>query len=115
MTLGEKLVTVRKNAGHKQSETAEITGVSRATLSYYELDGREPNIGFIQRFCEEYGISVAWLLGLKEGDGDVVVLFSGRDETKRARALLNRAIDMCKEALDELEMTQGKSRMWEDE
>lgn len=42
MTFSEKLLIVRKNAGHTQNKMAKLVGISRASLNYYENNTREP-------------------------------------------------------------------------
>lgn len=108
MTFSEKLMALRKSVGEKQEEMAERTGVSRTTLSYYENHVRESGIDFLRKLCEEYGVSPAWMLGLEEGDNDVMILTLTTDEVKEAVFAVKKAVQKCNEALNKLELQQGR-------
>jgi transcriptional regulator with XRE-family HTH domain len=108
MTFSEKLLIVRKNAGHTQNKMAKLVGISRASLNYYENNTREPGIGFLRNVCEVYGVSPAWMLGLEEGRDDVVVLVPGTDEAMEAIKRIKAAVTECKKAISALEVTCNK-------
>lgn len=108
MTFSEKLITLRKNVGEKQEEMAERTGVSQSTLSCYENHVREPGIDFLRKLCEEYGVSPAWMLGLEEGDNDVMILSLTKDEVKESVFAVKSAVQKCNEALNKLELLQER-------
>lgn len=108
MTFSEKLITVRKNAGHTQNKMAKLVGISRESLNHYEKHVREPGIDFLRNVCQVYGVSPAWMLGLREGRDDVVVLVPGTDETTEAINHIKAAVKECREAISALELTYSK-------
>jgi len=66
LTVGEKLVMLRKSMGLTQAKAAERMGLTRPTLNGYENNIRKPNIHIIKRIAEYYGVSVDYLLGEEE-------------------------------------------------
>lgn len=110
MTFSKKLIAVRKNAGHTQSEMAKLTGISRVSINHYENDVREPKLSFLRSLCEVYGVSPAWLLGLEEGLDDVMILVPGTKETENAAKMIQKAMEQCNAALNALQMTYGKPK-----
>lgn len=63
--MGKRLKLARKNAKMSQEEVAEILNISRSNISKYENDKLEPNIYTIKQFCELYGITADYLLGIE--------------------------------------------------
>lgn len=68
MSLGKHLFDARKKSGLSQEETAEKLGVSRQTISKWELDETLPDICQSKRLAGLYGLS---LDALVEFDLDV--------------------------------------------
>lgn len=62
MTLGERLTELRKKDNLSQEEMAEKLGVSRQTISKWELDQSLPDFDKILPICKLYGISSEELL-----------------------------------------------------
>lgn len=60
---GENLRLLREAIGVTQGEFASRTGVSRATLSAYELGARTPDLNFVNAVSLVTGCSTAYLLG----------------------------------------------------
>lgn len=63
--VGKRLLFLRKQAGYKQQEVAEIIGISRAALSYYEKGDRSADIETLYKLCIFYEVSIDYLFGLK--------------------------------------------------
>lgn len=57
-TIGDKLKTLRKGRKLTQLELAEKMGLSRATISNYEVGRRSPHLTELQRFATFYGVSL---------------------------------------------------------
>lgn len=57
-SIGDKLKTLRKGRRLTQQELAERMGLSRATISNYELGRRSPHLSELRRFAEFYGVSL---------------------------------------------------------
>lgn len=56
--LGKKLMTLRKGRGLTQHQLAEKMGISRATISNYEVGRRSPHLADLRRFAEFYGVGL---------------------------------------------------------
>ena len=66
MTLGEKLQTLRRQAGISQEDLAERLGVSRQAISKWELDKTVPEVRYIVALSGLFHVSTDALL--KEGE-----------------------------------------------
>lgn len=62
MTVGEKLLDLRKKKGLSQEEIASLLNVSRQTISKWETDQTTPDFDKIVPICNLYGISANYLL-----------------------------------------------------
>lgn len=56
--IGNKLQTLRKGRKLSQQELADKMGVSRATISNYEVGRRAPHLSELKRFAEFYGVGL---------------------------------------------------------
>lgn len=63
MTLGEKLYQLRKNSNLTQEQLSEKVGVSRQTISKWELDETAPDIKQAQLLSRIFNISLDELTG----------------------------------------------------
>lgn len=57
-TIGSKLKTLRKGRKLTQIELSEKLGLSRATVSNYEVGRRTPHLSELRRFAEFYGVGL---------------------------------------------------------
>lgn len=62
MTLGEKILNMRKARGWSQEELADRTGVSRQAVSRWESGSAKPDADKIIAICDLFGISADYLL-----------------------------------------------------
>ena len=62
MTLGEKILNLRKARGWSQEELADRTGVSRQAVSRWESGSAKPDADKIVVICDLFGISADYLL-----------------------------------------------------
>jgi len=62
MTLGEKIQQLRKASGISQEQLAEQLGVSRQSVSKWELDDAVPEIGKVVMLSDLFSISTDELL-----------------------------------------------------
>ena len=62
MRIGEKITTLRVKAGMSQEQLAESLGVSRQSVSKWEMDQALPQIDKVLPMCELFGISTDQLL-----------------------------------------------------
>ena len=103
MSLGTRLMLLRKESGLRQEDLAEISGVSQAYIAKIER-GRVTNVGiaYIEMLAKALDVRVAYLLGLS----DVVVDEEDAEEvlgTKEAQPTYNAIDPTTKELLDLIE------------
>ncbi|MGB9662429.1 MAG: helix-turn-helix domain-containing protein [Moorellaceae bacterium] len=63
MTLGQKLVELRKSKGLTQEELAKILNVSRGAVSMWEIDQRVPDRLVLGKIADLFEVSIDYLLG----------------------------------------------------
>ncbi|MBP3521309.1 MAG: helix-turn-helix transcriptional regulator [Oscillospiraceae bacterium] len=69
MTLGERIQSLRKDAGLSQEELGEKLGVARQSVSKWESDTTIPELDKLIAMSKLFHISVGALLGLEESEG----------------------------------------------
>ena len=57
-SIGYKLKTLRKGQRMTQQYVADKVGITRATLSNYEIDRRTPDLKTLRKLAECYGVSL---------------------------------------------------------
>lgn len=62
MTIGEKILNLRKARGWSQEELAERIGVTRQAVSRWEADSAKPDADKIIAVCDLFGVSADYLL-----------------------------------------------------
>ncbi len=62
MTLGQKLTNLRKARGMTQEELSEAVGVTRQTISKWELDTSTPDLDYLCRLCDLFGVTADYLI-----------------------------------------------------
>lgn len=60
--LGKKIADIRNREQFLQGEFAEIMGVSKNTLSYYERGINKPDAEFLYKLSNKFNISLDWLI-----------------------------------------------------
>lgn len=63
---GERLLKIREESGETQDQLAEAIGITRQSLSRYEVSDRTPNIEIVYNIATHYKVSVDYLLGLSD-------------------------------------------------
>ena len=86
MTIGERLLNLRKQKNLSQEELANILDVSRQTVSKWETDQSTPDFDKIVPLCNYFGITTDELLTGKEN------LVEGNKDDSRKRFARNVAI-----------------------
>ncbi|MEG0366993.1 MAG: helix-turn-helix transcriptional regulator [Coprobacillus sp.] len=61
MSIGERLKTLRVEAGLTQKEVAETLKMSKPIVSQYESDQRTPSLGKLIRFSRFYKASLDYI------------------------------------------------------
>jgi transcriptional regulator with XRE-family HTH domain len=92
-SIGHKLKTLRKGRKLTQEKAAEMLGITRATVSNYEVGRRSPHITELKRIADFYGVGLDYF-GIVPTD-EVFDLIS------RAREVF-QSDDVPKEKKDEL-------------
>lgn len=73
MTMGEKILKLRKARQWNQEDLAEQIGVTRQAVSRWESDSAKPDADKIISLCDLFGVSADYLLREQyTGDGPVV-------------------------------------------
>lgn len=66
-SIGEKIRTVRKDAGLTQTQLAQRMGVTKQTVSLYENGGVNPTAKMLAKFAAGLKVPVGLLVGDEEG------------------------------------------------
>ena len=84
MTLGQNILKMRKKSGLSQEELGEKVGVTRQTISNWELDETQPNPDQLKGLSKALNISVDDLI---ENDIQNVVLSKVKLTEKQTRTI----------------------------
>jgi len=60
---GERIARLREENGLTQEELSLKIGISRAALSHYEKNRRQPDYDTIRKLADFFGVSVDYVLG----------------------------------------------------
>ena len=63
MTMGEKILNMRKARGWSQEELAERIGVTRQAVSRWEAGGSYPDMNLIPSIANYFGVTIDELFG----------------------------------------------------
>lgn len=63
MSIGIRIANLRKERRWTQLQTSTLLGISRAALSHYEKNRREPDSETLTRFADLYKVSIDYLVG----------------------------------------------------
>ena len=64
MTFGEKIRMLREKAEMNQTQLGKAVHMTQRRISYIECDKYEPSMDDIRVFCEFFGVSADYLLGI---------------------------------------------------
>lgn len=67
MTIGERLKATRIDHDEYQKDIADAIQCSEMQIRRYEYDQSEMTISKLKAFCEHYGVSADYILGLPKG------------------------------------------------
>ena len=67
--LGERIASLRKEAGLSQQAMADALEIAQQTYANYEVARARPSVAMLPELAKFFGISVDELLGLKNGLG----------------------------------------------
>ncbi|MFC4103175.1 helix-turn-helix domain-containing protein [Paenibacillus xanthanilyticus] len=63
MNIGSRIAKLREDRGWTQEQTSASLGISRAALSHYEKNRREPDSETLLKFANLFHVSVDYLVG----------------------------------------------------
>ncbi|MFB9330958.1 helix-turn-helix domain-containing protein [Paenibacillus aurantiacus] len=63
MNIGSRIAKLREDRGWTQEQTSGSLGISRAALSHYEKNRREPDSETLLKFANLFHVSVDYLVG----------------------------------------------------
>ncbi|AZN40009.1 helix-turn-helix domain-containing protein [Paenibacillus albus] len=63
MGIGNRISKLRDDRGWTQEQTAGLLGISRAALSHYEKNRREPDTETLSKFADLFKVTVDFLVG----------------------------------------------------
>lgn len=67
LKFGEKIKAFREDLDMNQTELGKMVNMTQRKISYIECGKCEPSIEDIKSFCNFFGVSADYLLGLKKG------------------------------------------------
>ena len=88
MTIGERLLNLRKEKNLSQEELANVLDVSRQTISKWETDQTTPDFDKIVPLCEYFGITSDELLS---GKKDII---KSKEDDRKGKFARNIAISV---------------------
>lgn len=94
--IGKKLQQLRKGRRLTQQQLAEKMGVTRATVSNYEVGRRTPHLSELKRFAEFYGVGLDYF--------EVIATDEIFDLLTRAKAVFESG-SVSQETKDELHIS----------
>ena len=78
MLIGKKLREARKKSDLNQSQVAELIGINKAQLSYYETATREINLNILEKLANLYGYKIDYFVtGSEVKDPEIQIAFRG--------------------------------------
>lgn len=107
MTLAEKIMSLRKKAGWSQEELAEKLGVTRQSVSKWEVASSTPDITKIVQMSKLFGVTTDYLLcdEISEVVGDVLV--DNRQESEH-KEIVKKTVTL-EEATDYIDLMRSIS------
>lgn len=64
--LGSRIRELREDKRWTQPYLAELLGVSKSVISFWENDVNEPKASYLAKMAEVFGVSAGYLLGLEQ-------------------------------------------------
>ncbi|KOP66676.1 XRE family transcriptional regulator [Bacillus sp. FJAT-18019] len=63
MSYGSRIAKLREQKGWTQEELSELIGISRASLSHYEKNRREPNLETLTKLADVFQTTIDQIIG----------------------------------------------------
>lgn len=97
-SIGAKLKTLRKGRKLTQEQAAEKLGITRATVSNYEVGRRSPHISELKRIADFYGVGLDYF-GIVPADEIFDLLSRAREVFKNENVPKEKKEDLFKELM----------------
>ena len=96
--IGTKLKTLRKGRKYTQQELADKLGITRCTVSNYEVGRRTPHLTELKRFAEFYGVDLSYF-GVASKDEIFDLLSRAKEVFKNESIPQDKKDDLYKELM----------------
>ena len=96
--IGTKLKTLRKGRKYTQQELADKLGITRCTVSNYEVGRRTPHLTELKRFAEFYGVDLSYF-GVASKDEIFDLLSRAKEVFKNDNIPQDKKDDLYKELM----------------
>lgn len=97
-TIGHRLKTLRKGRKLTQQELADKMGITRATVSNYEVGRRSPHLSELKRFADFYGVGLDYF-GVVPNDEVFDLLSRAREVFNNPAVPKEKKDDLYKELM----------------
>lgn len=110
MNIGEKVKSLRKQSNMSLRELAQVTGLSKTTLSDLENGTKNPSLDTVEKIATAFGLTSSDLLQKTDNPEDLVSsaknssseLLAGLSKSGDLIKVLYRAKDAPKETMDQM-------------
>lgn len=96
--LAERLALARKARGISQQQVADRIGVTRRTISDYELGRRQPSLDALGEIAKCYQVTTDFLLGIDKSNNSFVDL----------EGLTSKEESLIRDLVDDMKMKNAK-------
>ena len=101
MGLGARMKQLRTERMMKQSELAEVLGMTVATISAYENETRTPDINTTAKIANYFNVTIDNLIGRKvESDSDLKDIIRNQSMTYKGEKLSEHDIEVIESFLN---------------
>ena len=97
-TIGQQLKTLRKSQKITQQAVADKVGITRATLSNYEIDRRTPDLKTLRKLSECFGVGLDYF-GVAPADEVLDLLARAKDVFENDRISDERKNELFEELM----------------
>ncbi|MFS0723918.1 helix-turn-helix domain-containing protein [Paenibacillus sp. 1P07SE] len=109
MITGRRIAQLREQQGWTQEQTATLLGISRAALSHYEKNRREPDMETLSKFADLFKVSIDYLVGRTE-ISDMVLHEDTRSFVDRLELSDEEILEKFDLTIDGRKLTPDESR-----
>ncbi|WP_020618741.1 helix-turn-helix domain-containing protein [Paenibacillus daejeonensis] len=109
MITGRRIAQLREAQGWTQEQTATLLGISRAALSHYEKNRREPDMETLSKFADLFKVSIDYLVGRTE-NSDMVLSEDTRSFVDRLELSDDEILEKFDLTIDGRKLTPEESR-----